>query len=112
MATHQIGKFKFRLSKKGFQYKWGDGSIHTIAFSGAEGETGNSARYQGDDSDYAYENQNGYYPEDDSADGYDGYGDGYDYGDQPAEQMDGDDGAYYGDGEEAQAGPIMEYIEK
>ncbi len=108
MATHQIGKFKFRLSRKGFQYKWGDGSIHTIAFGRAEDGADDNARYQGDDSDYAYENQNGYYPKDDSNEGYD---DGYDYVDQPGESADGEEGAYYEDGEEPQAGPVMEYIE-
>ena len=108
MATHQIGKFKFRLSKKGFQYKWGDGGIHTIAFGRTETEADDSVRYQGDDSDYAYENQDGYYPDEDSAEGYDN---GYDYADQPEEPAEGDEDAYYGDGEEPQAGPVMEYIE-
>lgn len=108
MATHQIGKFKFRLSEKGFQYKWGDGSIHTIAFGKAGDEGGDNGRYQGDDSDYAYENQEGYYSDEPSADGYD---DGYDYDDQSAEPADGEENEYYGEEQDGQASPVMEYIE-
>lgn len=107
MATHQIGNFKFKISKNGFQYKVGDGEVKTLFKSNKRAEEDDYARYQGgDDSDYAYEDDQGYYDQPEADENYD---DGYYYED--AQRADGDDDVYYDGEEEPQAGPIMDYIE-
>ena len=65
MATHAIGKLRFKLSKDGLDYRWGDGEIKRL-FGG---------RKQSADEDIIEENDAM-----DGADGYDdpGYDDGYD----------------------------------
>ena len=104
MAAHQIGKFKFKISKNGFQYKWGDGEAKTL-FKPAPRDEDEYMRYQGDDSDYAYEEDNGYYDQPEPEEVYD---DQY-YDDVEAMGDEGD--VYYDEEEEPQAGPVMEYIE-
>ena len=107
MATHQIGNFKFKISKNGFQYKVGDGEVKTLFKSNKRAEEDDHARYQGgDDSDYAYEDEQGYY---DQPEADENYNDGYYYED--AQRAEGGDDVYYDGEEEPQAGPIMDYIE-
>ena len=96
MATRQLGKLKYNISKRGIAYKWGDGEIHRFAFDRfrkkAEDEYDDQAyddgSYQeGYDDGYG---QDGYsqggYAQDGYDDGYaqDGYDDGY--GEYPEEE--------------------------
>ena len=104
MAAHQIGKFKFKISKNGFQYKWGDGEPKTL-FKPARHDEDDYMRYQGDDSDYAYEEDNGYYDQPEPEEVYDDQ-----YYDETGD-MGGEGDVYYDEEEEPQAGPVMEYIE-
>ncbi|MDO4740389.1 MAG: hypothetical protein Q4A66_06950, partial [Eubacteriales bacterium] len=69
MATKQIGKLKYNISKRGIAYKWGDGEIHRIAFQ--------QPRKEPEDN---YEAEQGYEPYDDGYDRPydDGYQEGYD----------------------------------
>lgn len=77
MATKQIGKLKYNISRRGIAYKWGDGEIHRFAFQRPQEEPEDT-----------YEPEQGY------DEGYDQ--DGYDegYGRQPYEEYGYDNGDY------------------
>ena len=79
MATHKIGNFKFRLSKEGFAFRMGEGQVHRLPFGrgGKDQQPEENGYYPEDDSDYAYDDQNGYQ-------GQDGYDDGGYYDDREA----------------------------
>lgn len=108
MAAHKIGKFVFKFDKEGFHYIWGDNPAKHISFGRKNDAPQDDDRYQGDDSDYAYGEGQGYY---DGPAG-DGYDDGYYYDDDQQPYADGDDG-YYADGQDGEppAGPVMEFLE-
>ena len=118
MALHKIGNMKIILGKEGFGLKVGDKKLFHFG-KGSAGSSEGYAEYP-DDSDYAYENQDGYYPEDEAGydEGYDNY-DGYEDQPQDGYYDDRQDDGYYADGEEGyypedgygRAGGIMDYIE-
>ena len=96
MATHQIGKFKWRFSEEGFQFKFGDGEVKTLFGKKKDNDQPEYDNYQGDDSDYGYDN--GY------DEGYDqGYDDGYDSGDTYYDDEAGNyEDGYYDDGDQGE----------
>ena len=111
MATHQIGKFKFRIGKSGFQYKFGDGEVKTVFGKKQDSAQPEYDNYRADDSDYGYENgyDDGYYDQPQADEGYEqGYDDGYDDGYYENEGQD-DDGYYPEEGEGS--GRIMDFID-
>jgi len=119
MATHQIGKFKWRFSEEGFQFKFGDGEVKTLFGKKKDNDQPEYDNYQGDDSDYGYDN--GY------DEGYDqGYDDGYDSGDtyyddeagnyedgyyDDGDQGEGDDGVYYEGEDSSRLSRVMDYVD-
>jgi len=69
MATKQIGKLKYNISKRGIAYKWGDGEIHRFAFQQPREEPEEDYAqqpYADDGYDQPYDDgyaQDGYYEE-------------------------------------------------
>lgn len=116
MATHKIGNFKFRLSKEGFAFRMGEGQVHRLPFGrgGKDQQPEENGYYPEDDSDYAYDDQNGYQ-------GQDGYDDGGYYDDReayppeengvPEDYYDGQEGDYYPPEGQGFVGKAMEFIE-
>lgn len=87
MATKQIGKLKYNISKRGIAYKWGDGEIHRFAFQQPREEP--EEAYENDqpyDEGYDQPYSDGYdQPYDDAQDGYGEY-DEYNNEEYPEEQ--------------------------
>ena len=85
MAAHQIGKLKWKISKDGFQFKYGeDGEIKTFFGPKKEPVQPEYDNYGNDDSDYAYD---------------DGYSDPENYYADLPPEADGNGSVYY-DGEQ------------
>ncbi len=86
MAAHQIGNFKWKISKDGFQYKIGDGEVKTLFGPKHESAQPEYDNYRGEDSDYQYD---------------DGYTDANGYYEELPPEVEGEDGYYYNEPQNA-----------